>query len=189
MEMGSRLELGQDICGGGMMRARAWRMRRTALTVIALIAGTGHLDAQDRTTHDRRTTVSSGSPHPAARTYFQHKFEAINWDDLLNDMKAELRVNEPDIGLAHDGPKRSILSIACLRKTEEKYGLLRLAWDQRKVRRIELFEVGENKHLVVRVEEYVEIKAPYGDWSLDKKLSIGWIQSPSVGQIITGKFP
>lgn len=189
IEMGSCLEFGRDICSGGMMRARAWRMRRIALAVIALIAGTGHLGAQDRTTHDRRTTVSSSSPHSPIRTHFQLEFESISWDQLLKDMKAELKVNEPDIDRVHDGPRRSVLSIVCLGKTEEKHGLLRLAWDQRKIRRIELFEVGENTYLVVRAEEYVEVKARLGEWRLDEELSGGWIQSPSVGQVITGEFP
>lgn len=164
-------------------------MRRTTLAGVALIVGTWCLGAQDQTTHDRRTTVSSSSPHSVIRTHFQLEFESISWDKLLEAMKAELKVNEPDINRVHDGPRMSILSIVCLGKTEEKHGIMRVTWDQRKTRRIELFEVGKNMYLVVRAEEYVEVKAPLGEWILEEELSRGWIQSPSVGQVITGEFP
>ena len=171
------------------MSVRAWRIRLPVLTVVVLFVGTLQLGAQDQTPQDRRTTVTRGSPGSEVQTHSQHEFEAISWDTLLDDMKAELKVNEPDIDRVPDGHRKSILSIECLGKTDEKHGFKRLPWDQRKTRRIELFEVDENKYLVVKAEEYVEVKAPWGDWRLEEESSRGVVRSPAVGQVITGELP
>lgn len=188
--LGSSLRAGPwEICGTGMMSARAWNMRLPALTLIALSVGILHLKAQDEATHGRRTTGAGSSSHSATQTHIQYEFEAINWDKLLKDMKAELNVTEPDIDRVVDGHRKSVLFVTCLGKTDRRYGVGKLRWDQRKIRRIELFEVGDNEYLVVNVEEYVEVKSPWEEWRLEEELSRRFVQSPSVGQVITGKFP
>ena len=164
-------------------------MRLPPLAVIALLAGIFHLGAEDETNHDRGTTGTSSSSHSVARIHIQYEFEAITWDKLLKDMKAELNVDEPDINRVFDGPRRSILSIVCFGKTDRRYGVGRLRWDQRKTRKIELFEVGYDMNLVVKVEEYVEVKSPWEDWHVEDDSSRGFVHSPSLGQVITGKFP
>ena len=188
--LGSSLRAGPwEICGTGMMSARAWNMRLSALTLIALSVGILHLKAQDEATHGRRTTGAGSGSHSATQTHIQYEFEAIRWDKLLKDMKAELNVDEPDINRVFDGPRRSVLFIACLGKTDRRYGVGKFRWDQRKIRRIELFEVGYDMNLVVKVEEYVEVKPPWGDWHVEDESSRGFVQLPSLGQVITGKFP
>ena len=164
-------------------------MRLRVLTVVAPIIGILHLGAQDNTTHDRRKTGTRSSSHSAIRTHSQHEFEVIRWPKLLKDMKAELNVDDPKIDRVVDGRRKSILSIACLGKTEKRYGIRGIPWAQRRTRKIELFEVGDNRYLVVKVEEYVEVKAPLGDWHLERESSRRFVQSPSVGQVIIGKFP
>ena len=126
-------------------------MRLTPLAAIALVAGVFHLGAEDETNHDRRTTETSSGSHSAIQTQVQHEFESIGWDKLLKDMKADLNVDEPDIDRVFDGPRRSVLSISCSGKTDRRYGAGRIRWDQRKIRRIELFEVGYDMNLVVKV--------------------------------------
>ena len=164
-------------------------MRLRVLAVVALVVGMLHLGAQDNTIDDRRKTGTGSSSHAAIRTDSQHEFEVIRWNKLLKDMKAELNVDDPEIDRVIDGQRKSILSIVCLGKTDKKFGLMGLHWDQRKTRKIELFEVSKNRYLVVKVEEYVETKAPYGDWYLEEELSRRFVISPSVGQLIIGKFP
>ena len=172
------------------MSARAWRIRLRVLTAIALVVGTVQLGAQDQTAHDTRTTGARSSPHTEDRTQSQHEFEVISWDKLLKAMKAELDFSDPDIDLVPDGTRKSILSIECLGKTDEKHGFKRLPWDQRKTRRIELFKVDDNRYLVVKAEDYVEVKAPWGGaWRLEEESSREIVRSPSVGQVITGELP
>lgn len=177
-----------------MTSAQDWTIRLSALTIIVLIAATVYLGAQDEPTQEPQSTVASSTPHLAYRNLSEEEDMEIEWDQLLVEMKTELEVNgkaqaEPTIDRVFEGPRKSVISIESLGKTVAKHGLLRLPWDQRTTRRIELFELSNEKYLVVQAEEFVEVKAPYGDWYLEKEQSRRFVQTPVVGQVITGNLP
>ncbi|MDE0362739.1 MAG: hypothetical protein OXI74_16320 [Rhodospirillaceae bacterium] len=49
-------------------------------------------------------------------------------------------------------------------KTDERYGFLQREWDERQFTNIELYELDASTYRVSKVEEYVQLKAPWGKW-------------------------
>ena len=177
-----------------MARAQAWIIRLSALTIIVLIVGTFYLGAQGEPAQDGLAPAASSNSPSESRPVDEHEVVEIRWNQLLNDLETEFAVDgeaQSKLGIDRvpDGPRKSVLSIASLGKTAERHGLLRLPWDQRKTRRIELFEVGNERYLVVKDEEYVEVKAPFGEWYLEKEQPMHSVLTSLVGQVITGKIP
>ena len=58
-------------------------------------------------------------------------------------------------------------------KTVDRYGLLRLKWDQRQVVSLRILEsnggedTDDNEYILSDIEGYVELKAPWGAWHLE----------------------
>ena len=58
-------------------------------------------------------------------------------------------------------------------KTVDRYGLLRLKWDQRQVVSLRILEsnggedADHNEYILSDIEGYVELKAPWGAWHLE----------------------
>lgn len=166
-----------------MVIARTWRTQISALTLFVLIASTSHLGAQGDTPHDPHTNGNSDSGGDK---------KVIEWDHLYADLKSELkaRVVEPandlDVWYEDDGPLTAVLYLKCLGKTEEKHGLLRLPWHERKTWTIGLFKMGDEKYQIVKAEESVEWRAPAGDWRVQNAHSRD-VQASLIGQIFKGK--
>ena len=97
--------------------------------------------------------------------------EAIkNWLTCLSnslrsdhDYTVESKLETPSAGV-YDA------SITTQGKTLDRHGLLRLKWDQRQVVSFRILETnGENnEYLLSDVEGYVELKAPWGAWHLER---------------------
>lgn len=177
-----------------MARVQNWVVRLSVLTIIVLVVGTFYLGAQGEPAQDGRAPVASSNPTSESRYVDERQVVEIGWNQLLNDLEAELAVDgeaQSKLGIDRvpDGPRKSVLSATSLGKTAELHGLLRLPWDQRKTRRIELFELGNERYLVVKDEEYVEVKAPFGEWYLENEQPMHSVLGSLVGQVITGKLP
>ena len=153
-----------------------------------------YLGAQEEPTRKTQAAVGSSIPHSANSGPSEQEDAEIGWTQLRAELETELIVGGNaqatlKINRVPDGSRKSVLSVEVLGKTVTKHGLLRLSWDQRTTRRIELFELSNERHLVIKTEEYVDVKAPYGDWRLQNEQSRGYVRRPIVGQVITGRIP
>lgn len=177
-----------------MTSAQDWRIRPSALTIIVLVTGGMYLGAQEKPTRKTEAAVGSSIPHSANRGPSEQEDAEIGWTQLRAELETEFIVGRNaqatlKINRVPDGLRKSVLSVKVLGKTVAKHGLLRLPWDQRTTRRIELFELSNERYLVIKAEEYVEVKAPYGDWRLQNEQSRDYVRRPIVGQVITGRIP
>ena len=177
-----------------MTSPQDWRIRPSALTIIILVTATMYLGAQEEHARKTQAAVGSSIPHSANRSPSEQEDAEIGWTQLRAELETELIVGGNaqatlKISRVPDGPRKSVLSVEVLGKTVAKHGLLRLSWDQRTTRRIELFELSTERYLVVKAEEYVEVKAPYGDWRLQNEQSRDYVRTPIAGQVITGRIP
>ena len=177
-----------------MTSPQDWRIRPSALTIIILVTAAMYLGAQEEHARKTQAAVGSSIPHSANRRPSEQEDAEIGWTQLRAELETELLVGGNaqatlKINRVPDGSRKSVLSVEVLGKTVAKHGLLRLSWDQRTTRRIELFELSTERYLVVKAEEYVEVKAPYGDWRLQNEQSRDYVRTPIAGQVITGRIP
>ena len=110
--------------------------------------------------------------------------EAINkWLTCLSaslqsdQYTVESKLETPLVGV-YDG------SITTEGKTIDRHGLLRLKWDQRQVVTFRILETnGENnEYLLSDVEGYVELKAPWGAWHLERDRTPDFsLEFPQIG--------
>ena len=177
-----------------MTSIQAWSIRLLALTIIVLIAGAVNLGAQGEPTRETQATVGGSPPHPQNRYLSKQEYPEIGWTQLVAKLKTEFKGREESqptltTNRVPDGARKSVLFVKVLGKTATKHGLLGTPWDQRTTRRIELFELGNERYLVVQAKEQVEVRAPYGNWHLEEEQFTRFIQTPAAGQVITGNLP
>lgn len=172
-----------------MTIAQAWSIRLSALTIIVLIPGIVYLGAWREPTREAQNAVA-GSKTSDLR---EQEEEDIEWNQLCGKLLAQSIVEwkdqpEPKFAISPvpDSPRRLVLSAEREGKTADRHGLLRLEWDQRATRRIELLEVSDEMYVVIKTEAFVELKAPLGDWRLEK---LDFQYAHLIGQWITGKRP
>ena len=171
------------------MIAEAWSIRLSALAIIVLIPGIVYLGAWDEPTREAQDVVAGSK----SGNLSEQEEEDIEWNQLCGKLLAQSMVEwkdqpEPKFAIipVPDSPRRLVLSAEHEGKTASRHGLLRLEWDQRATRRIELLEVSDERHVVIKTEAFVELKAPLGDWRLEK---LDFQHAYLVGQWITGKRP
>ena len=175
-----------------MVIARTWRTQISALTLFVLIASTSHLGAQGETTQVELVAHASSNQPSATENQSGGDGKEIKWEQLRASLVSELRarVVEPskelDVWYEDDGPLMAVLYLKCLGKTEERHGLLRLPWHERKTWTIGLFKLGNEKYQIVKAEESVEWRAPAGDWRIQNAPSRD-VQASLIGQVFTGK--
>lgn len=172
-----------------MTIAQAWSIRLSALTIIVLIPGIVYLGAWREPTREAQNAVAGSKTSDLS----EQEEEDIEWNQLCGKLLAQSIVQwkdqpEPKFAITPvpDSPRRLVLSAERKGKTAERHGLLRLEWDQRTTRRIELLEVSDERHVVIKTEAFVELKAPLGGWRLEK---LDFHHAHLVGQWITGKRP
>lgn len=172
-----------------MTIAQAWSIRLSALTIIVLIPGIVYLGAWREPTREAQNAVA-GSKTSDLR---EQEEEDIEWNQLCGKLLAQSIVEwkdqpEPKFAISPvpDSPRRLVLSAEREGKTADRHGLLRLEWDQRATRRIELLELSDEMYVVIKTEAFVELKAPLGDWRLEK---LDFQYAHLIGQWITGKRP
>lgn len=172
-----------------MTIAQAWSIRLSALAIIVLVPGIVYLGAWGEPTREAQNAVAGSKTSDLS----EQEEEDIEWNQLCGKLLAQSIVEwkdqpEPKFAITPvaDSPRRLVLSAEHEGKTAERHGLLRLEWDQRTTRRVELLEVSAERHVVIKAEAFVELKAPLGDWRLE---NLDFQHAHLVGQWITGKRP
>ena len=171
------------------MTVQAWSVRLSALAFIVLLPSIAGFGACGEPTGEPQ---NEGAGSKSSNLSEQEEAD-IKWNQLCemvlpqgNGMGDQGWSSEliPENG--HDSPRKLVLSLNQERTTSTAHGLLRRQWKQRTIRRIELVEVSNERHVVIKTEAFVALKAPIGAWHRKERD----FQLPHLlGQEITGKPP